>query len=573
MKKTFKFLITLLLVAALIGSAVWYMFIYDRATVQDFLVGQARSCAQNGKFDTAAWFYNLSYKLSGEDQNVAIELADIYKSVGNYTKAEHTLTNAIADGGNAELYAALCRTYVEQDKLLDAVNMLDNISDPVIKAELDARRPAAPTADFDSGFYNQYIDLTFTHDTGTLYVTTNGEYPSTGDEAYSAPITLTTGETKIYALTVSEDGLVSPLSILSYTVGGVVEQVTLTDPAIEGMIRQTLLFGQDTPIYTSDLWTITEFTVPAEATALEDLAHLTHLQQLTLVNRNVESLDFLSTMSMLQSLDLSGCNISGSMAVLPTLPDLKKLSLANCGLSSIADLTGSPSLTTLDLSGNAIGDISPLGSLLSLQSINLANNAVTDLSALSGLNQLSSLDLSHNAVASLAPLSLCTGMTYLDVSNNKVTQVNALETLPSLTYFNASHNAIADVSALAGCTELAYLYLDNNTLTDISAISGMSKLLELDFSHNSVTILPALPSGCPLVSVNGEYNLLTDISPLGALQSLNYVFMDYNTELADISFLINCTQLIQVNVYGTKVPTDMANALIDRSIIVNFDPT
>ena len=101
----------------------------------------------------------------------------------------------------------------------------------------------------------------------------------------------------------------------------------------------------------------------------------------------------------------------------------------------------------------------------------------------------------------------------------------------------------------------------------------MSKLLELDFSHNSVTILPALPSGCPLVSVNGEYNLLTDISPLGALQSLNYVFMDYSTELADISFLINCTQLIQVNVYGTKVPTDMANALIDRSIIVNFDPT
>lgn len=157
MKKIMKVALPLLLVILLITGAIWYMFEYDRSTVQAFLVNRARASAEKGDFETASRLYNMSYELSGEDQNVAIELAEIYKGVGNYTKAESTLTSAIADGGTAELYIALSKTYVEQDKLLDAVNMLDNISDPEIKAQLDAQRPAAPTADYESGFYSQYI--------------------------------------------------------------------------------------------------------------------------------------------------------------------------------------------------------------------------------------------------------------------------------------------------------------------------------------------------------------------------------------------------------------------------------
>ena len=144
MKKIMKRIIPLLLIVALIASACWYIFVYDRDTVRDFLLAQARNCAQNGHFKAATWFYDISYEFAGEDENVAIDLAQIYKEAGNYTKAEYTLVSAIADGATAELYIALCRTYVEQDKLLDAVNMLDKVADPGIKAELDALRPAAP---------------------------------------------------------------------------------------------------------------------------------------------------------------------------------------------------------------------------------------------------------------------------------------------------------------------------------------------------------------------------------------------------------------------------------------------
>lgn len=573
MKKIVKWILPLVLVCALVGSAVWYMFVYDRDTVQDFLVSMARGCAEDGNFEGATWFYDLSYQLSEEDQNVAIELAEIYESVGNYTKAEYTLANAIADGGSAELYTALCRTYVAQDKLLDAVNMLDNIVDPALKAELDALRPAAPAVDVEPGFYNQYITLNFQHNGQTLYVTTDGEYPSVENAPCTGSVTLDKGETKIYAVSVGENGLVSPVSIYNYTVGGVIEQVTLADPAIEAMVREFLMYSSDTAIYTSDLWTIEEFTVPAEAADLSDLALMTHLKKLTIEDRTIDSLSFLTGMTSLQELSIRSCRIGEGMNLIGTLPSLKNLTMTDCGLSSITDLSNAQMLTHLDLSENAIGDISALSGMTALEQVDLSDNAVTDLSALAGLPQLKVLDLSHNAVSSIVPLTSCAAMERLNISHNSVTEVGALSNMAHLASFRAASNSIASVSALSTCTELTELDLSGNAITDLSPISGLLKLINLDFSYNTVSVMPALPEDCALVNVNGEHNVLVDVTALGGMENLNYVYLDYNADLEDISFLINCHQLVQVNVYGTKVPTDSVNELIDRSVIVNFDPT
>ena len=573
MKKIVKWILLILLIVALIGSAVWYMFVYDRDTVQEFLVNQARDSARRGDFKTASWLYDLSYQLSREDEDVAIELAKIYKDAGNYTKAEYTLTNAIADGGSAELYTALCLTYVEQDKLLDAVTMLDNITDPVMKAELDAMRPAAPTTDVTPGFYNQYITLNFQHDGAMLYVTTDGEYPSVEHEPSDGTLTLESGETKIYAVSLDANGLVSPLAIFNYTVGGVVEEVTLTDPAIEALVRQELMYGTDTKIFTSDLWMIEEFTVPAEAESLEDLALMTRLKKLTIREREIPSLSFLSGMSSLEELIIEDCHIRDGMNLIAALPSLKKLDLSECGLSTVADLAPAQLLVWLDLSNNAIGNLEPLSGMTALEYLDLSENAVSDLTVLAGLPQLTTVNLSRNAITSIGPLASCANLRELNISYNKVSEIGALSKLSRLTSFYASNNAITVVDALRSCTLLKYLDLSRNTIADLSAISSLTDLAELNFSYNAVTVLPGLPADCALQTIWGEQNLLTDVSALGGLKQLNYVYLDYNPELADITFLINCHQLVQVNVYGTAVPADSVNALLDRSVIVNFDPT
>ena len=573
MKKLIKRIIPFLLIVALIASLCWYIFVYDRETVRDFLMAQARNCAQNGHFEAATWFYDISYDFAGEDENVAIDLAQIYKDSGNYTKAEYTLVSAIADGATSELYIALCQTYVEQDKLLDAVNMLDKIADPAIKAELDALRPAAPQPDFAPGFYSQYISLTFTNDSGTLYVSTDGEYPSTADTPCVTPVSLSGGETKIYALTVGENGLVSPLSILSYTVGGVIEEVEFADVVIEELVQEQLMFGSDTVIYSDDLWSITQLTVPETAMDLSDLRHLLYLEELSITNRELTDLSFLEGMTRLKTLDLSGCTILTDLSILKTLPALESLTMRSCSISSLAFLENAPALKNLDLGGNAIGNLSVLSTIPTLQTLDLSDNAVSALAPLSGLAELTSLNLAENVLTSISPLSTCTRLTSLDVSDNKLTDIAVVQGLTALTSFRAEKNQITDCAALALCTELRTLDISNNLLTDITALSTLTKLTEFDFSYNAVTALPALPASAALVTIDGSYNQLTTLEPLDKLEALNYVYMDYNAEVSKIAFLADNPNMVQINVYGTKVSESQANKCLDRSIIVNYDPT
>ena len=573
MKKVIKRIFALLLVCLLIASAGWYMFVYDRDTVRDLLSDAARSCARHGNFSGATWFYGLSYEISEQDQNIAIELADIYKSVDNYTKAEVTLSGAIADGGDAELYMALCKTYVEQDKILDALNMLEKITDPTIKAQLDAMRPAAPTADFESGFYNQYITVTFSGEGGTLFVTTDGEYPTIAREPVTEPITLPAGETKVYAVTVADNGLVSPLAIFNYTIGGVIEQVELKDPAMEAVLRAELLFGQDTEIFSDDLWAIREFSVPVEAQSLEDLRHLTQLRKLTITQQSIDSLSFLPGMTHLEELVIKDCTLSDSLAPIAALPALRSLTLSGCSLSTAAELEPAVGLKALDLSKNAIGNLSPLSGMTAMEDLDLSGNAVTDLSVLSGMPQLKSLDCSHNAVSSMAPLASCKNLTRLDLAGNRITSITALDDMAELRELDLSGNAITSVSPLTRCVGLEKLDLAKNQLTDLSPLSGLSALRELDFSENAVTVLPDFPEGSQLAVLRADHNQLTDISSLAKLQRLNYFYADYNPGLEDISPLLQCPQLIQVNVYGPKVSDQVVNSLTDRSVIVNYDPT
>ncbi len=573
MKDFLKRFLPLLLVVAVIASACWYVLVYDRETMKDFLMAQARSFAQSGHFDTAAWIYDISYQFAGEDVDVALDLATLYRDSGNYTKAEYTLVNAIADRPTAELYIALCDVYVEQDKLLDAANMLDGIADVNLKTQLDAMRPTAPQTDHDPGFYSQYITLNFTGGSGTLYVSTDGEYPSTENAPCTGPISLEAGETKIYALTVAENGLVSPLSVLTYTVGGVVEEVEFADVYLEEIVREKLMYGADTVIYTDALWSITELTVPEEIIELQDLQYMTYLEKLTLQNRTIEDLSFLSGMVRLQELDLSGCTFGGKLDVIQSLPALEKLNVSHCMISSLNFLKGAPMLKELDLSTNAVGNLSVLSTIPTLEVLDIHDNAVSDLAPLKLLPQLRILDVSENLLTSVQALVGCTALTELNISSNKIAAIGVASELPNLRVLRASKNLIVDTTPLAKCSGLQFLDISGNRITDISALDVLVKLEEFYFSNNTVEELPAWPATAALVIIDGSYNQISSLSPLDRMESLNYIYMDYNEKISKISFLADNPNMVQINVYGTKVSEAQANRCMDRSIIVHYDPT
>lgn len=574
MKKFTKFLVPLLMGGLILASIGWYLFIYDRDFTRDTLLSQARYHDLYGNSRLSAWFYDAAYNFSGNDESVAIELANQYKQSGNYTKAEVTLTQAIRNNPTAELYTSLCKAYVEQDKLLDAVLLLENLSDETIKAELDAKRPSDPSADLAAGYYSQYMDIHLNTSGKYIFYSLDGSYPSIAGYHYVKPVSLPSGETKIMAIAVGEDGLVSKLAELDYTITGVIEEVTFTDSAMEAEIRKKIGADSDDTVYTDALWNITDFTVPEGVSNFADLSLLTNLTSLKILDQNLDTLNHLASLSKLVVLDLSGSRFpTDDLTILAALPSLSSLTMADCSLSTIAGLEGAQNLTLLDLSNNTLRDLSVLSGMSTLSELNLQHNAVTDahLTELAGLENLVKLNVGYNALTTLAPLSSCEKLRHLEADNNSISALNGVEKMSQLSHLSVDYNDLTNVSILSGNVELTNLSIASNAVTDITALYNLTKLEVFDFSGNlQIAALPAWPEGCALKTIDGSYNALVNIDVLKNMQSLTHIYMDYN-QLTNIDALADCYCLVQVNAYGNAIPD--VSVLRDRDIIVNYDPT
>ena len=570
MKRILRRILPILLVIVVICSIAWYLFVYDREFTRDVLLTSARYFDERGNHNFAAWLYRQAYLQSDNNEQVAIELAEQFKELGNYTQAEITLSGAIADGGSAELYIALCKTYVEQNKLLDAVTMLDNISNPQIKEQLDAIRPKVPEVNYTPGTYSQYITLNFTAAGGKLYTTTDGDYPSMKDEPSTGEITLVSGENTVFALVVGENGLVSPLSIYGYVVINVIEEVTLEDLTLDSLVRQQLGIDADAALYSNDLWNITELNIPDGLSSYNDLSYFPYLEKLTVEGSTADGMESLQKLTQLTHLSLKDCIVSsGDLKIIANLPALTNLTLNECNLSNIENLSTATKLTALDLSSNAIRDLSPLTFISSLESLNLSHNALTSLNAISSLSGLKVLDIAYNSLESVAPLSALTQLQELYCSNNAIATLLGMDNLVNLAVLDASFNALTDITQLGSLTKLETLDISSNQLTDISCLAPLKALQFFYFSRNQVTALPAWEAGSVLVTIDGSYNALKTIAGLAGFAKLNHVLMDYNNIKA-VDALATCHNLIKVSVMGN--PVKDVSALTDMDVIVNYNP-
>lgn len=572
MKKLLHIMVPLLLIVLILISIGWYLLEYDPDFTRDMLLEQARYQDQVGNHAAAVWFYDIAYLQSDHDDSVAMELADQYISIGNYTKAEYTLSHAIADGGNMDLYIALCKTYVAQNKLLDAVTMLNNIADPNIKAQLDAIRPEAPAPSHAPGNYSQYINLAFTAAGGSCYVSADRRYPSMNVHAYTEPFTLSAGESFFYGITVGDNGLVSPLGIYSYIVGGVIEDVVFTNLDIEQAVRQQMGFSEDRVIYSNELWEMKELEMPANVTDYSDLKWLPNLEKLVICSGSFTSLEQIAQLSKLRTLTITDSVLSAAdVKAIASLPELTELTMRGCQLSTIANLAGATKLTFLDISNNTIRDISVLSKMKGMEQLYMDHNALINLDAISGLTALRVLKVSHNSLVTTAPVAGLYNLTVLDVSNNGLMALEGIDKLSALTHFYGSDNNLISIDALSGCTGLIVLDISNNTLLNIDPVANMPLLEDLNFSYNEVSYLPQFSKESALWTIHGEHNLITSLDPLAGLHKLSYVYMDYNADISSVDCLQSCHLLLTVSVFGTQVSD--VQVLKDMSVKVYYDPT
>lgn len=568
MKRLVKIMVPLLMVFVILFSTVWYFFIYDTQFARDVLLNQARYWESKGNLSVSTWFYDLAYKHSGKDEKVAIELAQQFKESGNYTKAEVTLTNAIADGGSVNVYVALCQTFVEQNKLLDAVNMLNNVSNTAIWTQLDMMRPDAPQANLTPGVYNDYIQITLSAPNCTLYYTTDGSYPSKASAQTQMPIVLPQGATTIKALCIDSNGLISPLVEYQYTLTDIVEDTFLEDPVLEQWVRNQLDIPSEQTLTTEDLWNITDMVLPEDVTTLADLSKFTKLTSLLIKDGKFDNFSALSELPELQELTITGTPLdSPALSAIAQLPKLTALTLSGCSISSINELAAATGLIHLDLSKNMIGNLSALSYMPNLTHVYLSSNALTaaSLKPLSALSQLKELDLSHNSIEAVLPLAQCPGLYVLDLSNNLLSStldpvtnlwsqpLLGLEQLTQLRVLYLANNQLTDVSCLSQLTNLMDLNLSRNQITDITCLSSLTELCSLDFSDNQIAQLPQFSAECPLASINGSQNLLTSLAELSGLSQLTQVRMDDNVGITSVEPLAGCEALAFVSLFRTGV--------------------
>lgn len=571
MKKFLKVFLPILLSIIILAVSAWYLLAYDRDFTRDILLNAARFFEQQGSAAVSGWLYDVTFDNFGDNDEITLELVQQHLDNGNYTRAEAALYKAIRNGGGSQLYLTLSKIYLEQDKVLDAVAILDSATNKQIKAELEAARPKAPTCDNPPGFYNQYIHVSFSAENAKLYVNTAGQYPSIHTDLFTEPYTLQGGENTFYCVAVSNDGIVSPLSIFGYTVGGVIEQVKFHDAAMEKAIRSVLNVSTDKALYSNALWDIEEFTIPADAKDYSDLRHFAFLRKLTIKNGVSGQLSILSNLTNLEELTIMDTPVmTEELNAIGKLSKLNRITLNGCSISTIASLAECTNVVYLDLSNNAIRNLDAISKMPKLDTLLLHRNAVTSLEAL-GLNlELKKLDISSNSVTDLSAIVELPELAELNASFNKLENPDGIEKMKAISVLDLSNNALVDVTSISNCKTITNLNISNNFLTEINSLTQLEALTELNFSHNQISAIPEFIKGCDLRTIDGSYNQISTLKPLEGLVNLRTVLMDYNTEISLLKWLERCPYLIRVSVFGTKV-TDIS-CLTDQEIIVNYNP-
>lgn len=126
-------------------------------------------------------------------------------------------------------------------------------------------------------------------------------------------------------------------------------------------------------------------------------------------------------------------------------------------------------VTRLDLSSEweryasewmPIKDLDGLEYFLNLESLDLSDQAITDVTPLAGLKQLTLLALGGNPIADLAPLDGLTNLEMLILTGCTAQDYSPLANLTGLEYLRLDNSTIADAAPLASLTSLKRLYLE-----------------------------------------------------------------------------------------------------------------
>lgn len=182
--------------------------------------------------------------------------------------------------------------------------------------------------------------------------------------------------------------------------------ITFKEPLIESAVRARLGMDLKTPIYQSDLDTVTELflvgnkpaetmneywilsqhmeaigIVPGNVATLSDLERMPNLEEIYMSMQQLTEVDALATLNHLRSVDLHDSNNLADISGLANMHTLELLVLGNTAVHTLEDIAGL-SVEDLHINGTAITSLEPLRNNDSIRSITMPYTNIDDLSLL-----------------------------------------------------------------------------------------------------------------------------------------------------------------------------------------------
>ena len=261
------------------------------------------------------------------------------------------------------------------------------------------------------------------------------------------------------------------------------------------------------------------------------------------------------------------------------LASLNRLTARYAGIEALGGLEAATGIRELDLDGNSVEDLAPLGHLGSLRTLRLADNGLVDVSGLEPLVGLESLRLSGNKPDDLSPLSGMSNLRLLEIQSADIADVSPLAGLAKLASLNLAWNSVVDLSPLAGLTNLSVLNLNFNEIVDIAPLAGLVRLSILDLWGNGISDISPLQNMTGLYWVDLDDNEISGIGPLARLTGLNALHLNDN-EVTDLDALAGMDQLETLGLNGngiTDIGTlakliDLETLFLGNNAIVDISP-
>ena len=367
------------------------------------------------------------------------------------------------------------------------------------------------------------------------------------------------------------------------------------------------------------------------------LAELTGLRTLYLDNNPITDFSPLYALENLSTLSIKGMAISAEQlqALSSALPncaihsdanqedaaditlggvtfksDVKELNLSSRGITDISALSACRELERLDLTGNKIGDITPLMDIPGLKSLIIKDNQVTDLRPLMALTTLEYINAEGNGITSTVPLGSLAGLKELHLAENPISDYSGLSKLYSLETLGLEDTGLKDddLDCLKGLSNLRLLAITNNPDLGGEAVDRLKSCLaasyvehddlvysieiggekfredltELDLSNRALTDISALSLFKNLEIVNLRGNNLENINVLQwtrgitkldlacnsisdptALTSLPYLeTLDISgNKLSSVDVFVTMTGLKELNLSGNNISPDQIERL------------